>query len=148
MSLEERVRCVEDELEIRNLLSRVAQLADSDVELVDYIAQFTEDAIWEGAGFPARKGHAEILAGVRERRGLGIQGPGTNTFHLLSTTAIDLDGDRASGRSVFHYYGNAHEKPELRLMGVYSDAFRRTEQGWKLAKRSVQSPSANPQSEP
>ena len=57
------LRRLADEAEIRNLLARIAQLADEG-SLDDYLACFTEDATWGGAGFPERKGHAAILAGA------------------------------------------------------------------------------------
>src|SRR5947207_15035680 len=99
------IRRVADELEIRNLLARFAQRADSDTDdLTTYLSCLTEDAIWEGPPAPGgaanvHSGHAGILAGARARRAAGIQGPGTNTHHTLTTLQIAVEGDSARGKS-------------------------------------------------
>ncbi len=134
------VRAVADELEIRNLLARLAQLADDADELDEYITLFSEDAVWEGSAFGTKKGHEEILAGAKERRSGGTSGPGTNSRHTLNTTAIRLHGDDATARSVFLYYTQTHESPTLSIVGIYEDVFRRTPDGWKLAHRKIVTP--------
>ena len=76
---------IADELDIRNLIGRVALFADSARDLDTYLALFTDDAIWDFPGDvtqklpPSRRqGHADILADRQERRITGFQGPGTN----------------------------------------------------------------------
>ncbi|MBY0401163.1 nuclear transport factor 2 family protein [Myxococcota bacterium] len=128
-----------DEAEIRNLLARIAQLADEG-ELDDYVACFTPSATWGGAGFPERRGHAAILAGARERRAGGTAGPGSKTRHLISTSVVELDGDRARTRSIFLFYRDTTTTPTLDRMGVWEDVFARTESGWKLAARTISQP--------
>lgn len=125
-----------DELEIRNLLARLAQASD-DGELDEYMACMHEDAVWGGTGFPARRGHAEIREGAVGRRADGIAGPGTHTRHLISTSHVDVQGDTATARSIFLFYGNTHQTPELRMMGVWEDEFLRTDAGWKLGRRTI-----------
>lgn len=132
------VQRVADELAVRNLLARLAQLADEG-ELDEYIQLFTEDAIWAGGpNFGSRQGHAEILAGARERRESGTSGPGTHSRHVVTTSAVTVSGDRASARSVYHYYVKTDATPELASMGVYEDEFARTERGWCMAHRRIQ----------
>ncbi len=143
MGLDEGLQRAADELEIRNLLAQLAQLAD-DGDLEEYIRLFTEDASWGGAGQGVRRGHAELLAGATERRASGTSGPGTNTRHVITTTAIQLNGDMATGKSYFHFYRNTHATPELSRMGVYEDEFRRTSQGWRMAKRLIVGPASRP----
>ena len=128
-----------DEAEIRNLLARIAQLSDEG-ELDDYVACFSESAIWGGAGFPERKGHAAILEGARERRATGTAGPGSQSRHLLSTSVVQVDGDHARVRSIFLFYRDTKAVPKLDRMGVYEDAFLRTASGWKLASRTILQP--------
>jgi hypothetical protein len=141
MTLEERVQRVEDELAIRNLLNRFSQLADEG-GLDEYRSLITADAVWEGGKTPgrtfdhqARRGHEDILTGVRERMAAGIQGPGTNSHHVIVNTFVQLAGDTASSRSYFIYLQNTHEVPVVRSMGTYDDEFVRTGDGWKLAHR-------------
>jgi len=126
----------DDELAIRNLIARLAQLAD-DGELAEYIQCFSDDAVWGGSGFGEKKGRDEIMAGAVERRASGTSGPGTHTRHVITTTAVSLQGERATSRSVFHFYASTDAKPSLEIMGVYDDEFLRSESGWKLARRTI-----------
>ena len=140
MPNDEQVRSVADELEIRNLLARLAQLAD-DGDLKEYVQLFTEDGVWQGPPGPgrgARSGHADLLAGAQERRANRIQGPNTNTFHVATNTVIQLNGDTATGKSYYQFYGNTQDAPKLQSMGIYRDEFRRTPKGWKMAKRVIE----------
>ncbi len=125
-----------DELAIRNLVARLAQLADMG-DLDEYVSLFTEDASWEMPGSP-RRGHADIMAGAKERRSSQTTGPGSNTRHVISTLAVQVDGtDRASSDSYWLFYGNTTTAPAVSLMGHYHDTLRRTPEGWKLARREI-----------
>jgi ketosteroid isomerase-like protein len=126
-----------DQLAIRNLIAKLAHLAD-DGELSEYIQCFTDDARWGGGGQPWREGHAEILAGAEERRASGLVGPGSTSRHVVTTSWIEVDGDTASGRSVFHFYIGLDGEPKLAAMGVYRDTFRREGGEWRLSERSMQ----------
>lgn len=137
MTDEQSRRRVQDELEIRNLIARLAHLADGG-EIEEYVNQFTRDASWGGGRHPIRRGHAEIREGVRARRALGHMGPGTQSIHVVTTTCIEVEGDRAIGRSVYQYYRDVSSaEPKLSSMGVYVDVFRRTPEGWRLAERTL-----------
>ncbi len=128
---------VQDELEIRNLIARLAHLAD-DGDLDAYLEQFTEDATWGGGRHPIRRGHAEIREGVLARQGLGHMGPASESIHVVTTTVVEIRGDGAIARSVYHYYRDvASATPTLHSLGVYSDRFRRTAAGWRLAERVI-----------
>lgn len=141
------VQRLADELEIRNLVAELSQLADSvpDDELDRYLALFTEDATWavlaDGPALNAqeRKGHQEILEGVRERRAAGIQGPGTDTRHVISTVVVSFEtSDKALARCYWQYFTHTSSSaPVLGLMGEYRNTFVRTPQGWKLARREL-----------
>ena len=137
MANDEMLRRVADELEIRNLLARLAHLAD-DGDLDEYIQLFTDDARWDaGAAFGCKVGHEEIRAGVVERRSTGTAGPGSHSRHVITTSAVEVAGDRATGCSIFHFYVNTNEAPQLALLGVYEDEFARTDRGWCLAHRKI-----------
>ena len=130
--------------EIRTLLARIAQLADTG-DLEEYLTMFTEDAVWGMPDNPAvgmtaneKKGHAEILAGAQERRASGLQGPGTESRHVLTTIAIDVESDdRATARSYFMFFGSTSTTPTLRTMGQYDDVLVKGERGWQLARRRI-----------
>jgi 3-phenylpropionate/cinnamic acid dioxygenase small subunit len=130
--------------EIRTLLARIAQLADTG-DLEEYLTLFTEDAVWGMPDNPAvgmtaneKNGHAEILAGAQERRASGLQGPGTESRHVLTTIAIDVESDdRATARSYFMFFGSTSTTPTLRTMGQYDDVLVKGERGWQLARRRI-----------
>ena len=131
------------ELEIRSLVAELAILADTG-DLEDYLACFTEDAVWEvpandAAGVPSAycEGHDEIAASVRQRRAMGVQGPGTGTMHHITTQHIVVSGEAASGYVYYQFVGMADRTPTIRTLGRYRDIYRRTPHGWKLARRTI-----------
>jgi 3-phenylpropionate/cinnamic acid dioxygenase small subunit len=135
-----------DQLAIRDLIARVAQLADLGT-LDEYSACFTADATWQppaSAAVPlrggTRSGVADIRAGVTERRADGVQGPGSHTQHVVSTVSVALDGpDRAHSRAYWRYYAGTDQTPRLLSMGYYDDELARTDEGWRIASRRITS---------
>jgi 3-phenylpropionate/cinnamic acid dioxygenase small subunit len=130
--------------QIRTLLARIAQLADTG-DLDEYLTCFTDDAVWAMPDNPAvgmtaneKRGHAEILSGAQERRASGLQGPGTQSRHVLTTIAIDVESEtRATARSYFLFFTTTVSTPTLRTMGQYDDVFVKGERGWQLAHRTI-----------
>lgn len=128
-----------DELEIRNLVASLIWHADHTTteDLDAYVDCFTEDAEWEMFG-DVRKGHADLREGAAERRRVGMIGPGSGVRHGLSSTVVEFVGpDEAAVRSYIQGYRNVPTLPELFVMGEYYDTYRRTSDGWRLAKRLV-----------
>jgi hypothetical protein len=143
MAEDQLVRQVADELAIGKLIARIAQLADTG-DLTDYATCFAPDAQWVlpgGSGVDlaaqTRSGIDDIVRGAQERRDAGIQGPGTHTRHVVSTTTVDVSGDRATGRTYYRYYGQTDETPQLLTMGQYDDEFVRTGSGWVMQRRTI-----------
>jgi hypothetical protein len=124
-----------DDLAIRSLIARIAQLADTG-EAGEYTRCFTSDARWEMPGDP-RHGHADIRTASQARRDAGETGPGSATRHLVSTIAVDVDGDAARATSYFQFVGQTTTTPQLRLVGQYNDQFIRTDEGWLLDQRRI-----------
>jgi hypothetical protein len=130
---------VADEADIRNVIARLAHLADDGDLEADYVRLFTDDAVWGRPG-EEHKGHEDILAGARERRRIGMQGPGTNTHHVNTTLWVSLTGpDEAHAESYWFFVRDTTSAaPVLASIGRYVDDFRRTPHGWKLARRQIQ----------
>lgn len=133
------LRRLADELEIRNVVARLAHLADTSGpdDLGEYIDLFTSDATWE---MPAsqHRGRVEILEGARERRRSGQQGPGTNSRHVITTQAVRFEGtDSATSDAYFLFVAETTGTPVIRLVGHYRDLFRREPGGWRLARRQI-----------
>ena len=129
-----------DELEIRDMVSRVAHLTDTAEELDEYMALYTEDATWgpQPGASDSTTGHPAIEAGVRERRAAGIQGPGSNTQHVVNTIAVRFEGpDTAKVRAYWQYYGDVVTAPKLLRVGTYDLVVVRTGEGWKFQERRI-----------
>jgi hypothetical protein len=84
-----------------------------------------------------KKGREEIAAGVRERRATGVQGPGSGTWHSITTQQIEVTGDEATGRVYYQFLGKTDGKPGVLTLGRYADRYVRTGEGWKLAHRVI-----------
>jgi uncharacterized protein (TIGR02246 family) len=124
------------ELKIRNLIARVAILADQG-DLDEYVDQFTEDAVWSFPGAP-RQGRDDIRTGAEERRATAVTGPGSNTRHVLTTISVQVSGDDvATADSYFLFYQNTTTAPTLFNMGYYHDTFTRQGDVWRLARRDI-----------
>lgn len=142
----DELRRLADELEIRNLIARLAHLADGGDLERDYLPLFTADADWRfpgsadpAAGAATVAGHDALLADRLQRRGSGFQGPGSHTRHVNTTLAVRVDGsDTAEAESYWIFVGATDtDSPQLRGIGHYHDQFRRTPDGWKLARRTI-----------
>ncbi len=127
-----------DELEIRNVLGRLSQLADRGLlsELEDYVACFTDDGVFEMPG-DIRRGADDIREGAAARR--TDTGPEVHTRHIVGSTAISFTGpDDAVVQSNFVFGGPGPDgKASIMLVGHYDDDFRRTPTGWRVAHRKI-----------
>lgn len=91
---------------------------------------FAEDGVIEFSG-EATQGRAAIVARLSAG---GTRNPAlTLSRHHLTTSLIELDGDRATARSYFQVLTNAG----LDHHGHYADTLIRTADGWRIAHRSV-----------
>lgn len=130
--------------DIRTLLARLAQLADLGT-VEEYLELFAPDAVWSmpeipqtGVAASERRGLAEIEAGVVERRAAGVQGPGTNTAHLVTTIAVRFESDDvAVADSTWMFLVDTLAAPRIASFGRYTDTVHRTPAGWRLARREI-----------
>ena len=125
-----------DELAIRNVIARIARLADQG-DLDVYVDQFTEDALWNFPPGP-RKGRADILAGARERRASGTTGPGSRARHQITTVEVSVGDDgTATADSYLTFIVNTANGPSVAVSGSYHDTFVRQGSRWRLARRDI-----------
>jgi len=131
--------------EIHHLLATIALTCDWGT-IEEYLELLHTDAVWEmpantDLGLPATRsaGHAEVSAGVRERRALGLQGPGSHTLHVVASSAITIaSANEASARSAWLYYARVDGSLKLNSAGRYDDRFVRDQGGpWRLRHRTV-----------
>jgi len=127
-----------DELEIRNTLGRLSQLADRGLisELDEYVACFTDDGIFE-TPMETRRGAEDIREGAAGRR--SENGPEVQTRHIVGSTVIRFEGpDDAIAESNFVFGGpGADGRAAVMLIGHYDDRFHRTESGWRVSHRRI-----------
>jgi 3-phenylpropionate/cinnamic acid dioxygenase small subunit len=126
-----------DELAIRNRIARIAHLSDHSEDLDPYLECFAADAEWN---FPigARRGHADILAGAKERRAAGTTGPGSNSRHILTTIEVRADGsDTATSDAYFVFLVETNVAPKVFNCGHYADTWVRDGDNWKLKVRNI-----------
>jgi uncharacterized protein (TIGR02246 family) len=132
---EQLTRVVAD-LEIRNLLARVAQLADHG-ELEEYILLWTQDASWEFPGAP-RRGREAIMEGARQRRAENVTGPGSATRHVITTVVVKVDDAlTATADSYWSFWRETTTTPVLFNMGYYHDTVRFVDGAWRIARREI-----------
>jgi len=136
-SLEERVRALEDERDIRDLLVRYAVCLDRR-NLSGYARLFAEDGRWFG-----RMGDVHGRDAI-EQMLLDSFGPtpagfvNTSNFHLMTNFLIEVDGDTARADSRITYFVRGeNDRPVAMLAGRYEDAFVRRDGRWLFASRQV-----------
>lgn len=136
-SVEDRLRALEDEREIRELIIRYAQRLDAR-DHKGYAQLFARDGRWSG-----RMGDA---TGPEAIEAMLVEGLGptpenfvnTQNFHLMSNIIIELDGDRAKAESRLVYFvRTAEAKPTAMLAGRYYDELVREDGRWRFSYRRV-----------
>ena len=60
------------------------------------------------------------------------------TRHMVTNHIIEIDGDRAEGRSYFQVLqALSRMPPEIVVVGRYQDAFARTPDGWRFTEKII-----------
>lgn len=135
-ALEQRVRQLEDEKEIREALIAYGQYLDAR-DYKGYASLFAKNGVSK-SGFGTAVGPAAIEA-ILEKN-LGKPEPGfvnKSNFHLMTTAVIKVTGDTATARSRYLFFTASPEgKPVTQLAGRYVDNFVREDGHWKLLDRT------------
>jgi hypothetical protein len=122
-----------DQQALRELVYRYAHCADTR-DGPGYAALFAADGVLEGAAF--RYAGTEDLAGVAPQLSRFAK-----TYHMVFNCLFVIDGDEATGE----IYSAAHHLTpdedgrysDLVMHITYRDRYRRTADGWRIAKRTV-----------
>jgi SnoaL-like domain len=113
---------IADIIEIEQLLARYAvAMTKDDIDAV--IEVFTPDGHYSAFG---------TTYGVRDFPALVKVAP--NGLFLTGTPALEVDGDSGRGEQPLCFVDQTSH--DLRI-GYYTDTYRRTDRGWRLASRSM-----------
>ena len=140
-AIEERLRALEDESQIRHLLDRYMDVLDA-ADWDAYVEFFTEDGelvMAEGTRH-GREDIKERMAGASARMAANAgDQPRRQSADLLSNIRIRVSGDTATAHSRFTFLGeNADGSFSVTGSGLYTDRLERGDDGnWRISSRSV-----------
>ena len=133
-SFAQRLRRLEDTEQIRQLNLAYRRYLDAR-DLDGYGRLFATDGEWLG-GTGYGKGPAGITAMLKERLAGNPGPPGATSWHLVTESAIDVRGDRATGTVTWALIQRAAgDVPALRLLGHYDDDYVREHGQWRYQRR-------------
>ena len=139
-ALSRRIARLEAEGDVRRVVAHYFALCDTlgeDTPLAELGALFTRDTLWEGAGryraaFGAHRGRDAVVAMLA-----GYCGPPAHfvlNAHFLSSEAIEVDGDRATGRWMMLQTSTyADGRSDCRSAALTID-LRIEEEAWRIAR--------------
>jgi uncharacterized protein (TIGR02246 family) len=135
LTIEQRLRRVEDELAIRRVLVDYAARQDAR-DYAGYAALFAQNGEWVN-GKNIYKGREAILKMLVDLYGTPPPGYVNNeSYHIITNPQIDLNGDRATAHSrhLLVMRGPKGE-PIPALAGRYEDELIREDGQWKILRR-------------
>ena len=127
--VEKRLRRLEDAESIRLLDAVYCRLLD-DGDWPELVGLFTADGVFDG--LQRVEGQAQLLTFFSSLADGGL----TAFWHHVSNLEIDVDGDRASVRSLLWQPCVVDGVPHV-AAGRYADELMRTDQGWRYRVKQV-----------
>jgi uncharacterized protein (TIGR02246 family) len=129
-----RLQRMEDEQAIERLLQEYGRTLDNR-DFAAYSKLFAENGEWKG-GLGSYKGPATIQAAMEKIfANANTDIPRGKNFHVMSNFIIDVQGDRATARSLFVFYQMDGNKPNASLAGRYEDILIRENGAWRFLER-------------
>ena len=150
MNSEEKLQYVFDRIEIQDVITKYSigqdthQGEDSNI-LETWKDVFTKDAVLDyraaGAAPCSYEEMAVIMRGDDTKKG-NMNGPFTNWQHLVGNPVATVTGDTAIARTDLWatHKGKITEGGSpwsLYVAGAFADELVRTEQGWRISKRTL-----------
>ena len=133
---------IEDRLAIREQIARYSYVWD-ELDAAGYADLFTDDAVFEvDPTLPEGPSvHLESRAAILEWARSRFEGRGRiRTRHNQSGTVFEqLSADSARTRTMnlTMRWLRGEARPELWSTGVYVDEWRKTTEGWRMARRTL-----------
>jgi uncharacterized protein (TIGR02246 family) len=130
-SMDQRVQRLEDRDAIHQLFVDYGRYLDSG-DLDGYAGLFAAD----GEVMLGPVGRARGRAEIRALMGRVLDGRVGNAYHIISSPAVELDGDRATAQVMWTVIGrDAAGAPQLRSVGRHLDELVREDGAWRIARR-------------
>ncbi|MEP7244443.1 MAG: nuclear transport factor 2 family protein [Gammaproteobacteria bacterium] len=148
-SLEARVQKLEDETAIRNILIQYGHYLDTK-DLTSYSNLFAKEGTWTG-GIGSAKGPAAIKAMLEKAfaNSPAYDPLKVRSFHMMTNFYIQVDGDKATSRSKWTFFGRSPDgKLVPNLSGHYDDTLIREGGQWKILSRTAPHDIPNPEEKP
>jgi uncharacterized protein (TIGR02246 family) len=131
MSLEARLQRVEDLLEIQQLFVDYGRHLDAG-DFGSYAKLFAED----GEVLLGPMGRATGRQAVEELMTRTLAGRAGESYHLITSPTVHLDGDRATSEVMWTVVvRGADGRPSVTMTGRHRDDLVRTGDGWRFQRR-------------
>jgi hypothetical protein len=133
-SVEARLQLLEDKEAILDLYLAYGRYLDAK-NWVPYSELFTETGqLVSKTGVGTATGPAEIRALFDKT----LEGVPVGAFHIFSNIVIEVDGDRATGKTMWYYVTEGENGwPRILMFGYYNDIVVRVGDGWKFQLRDI-----------
>ena len=145
--LEARLARLESLEEIRSLVGLYALGADRRNDPEIFSGLYTEDAVWEAAGFGRFQGRVRI---VEELARIGRETI-VWTLHYMTSPIIEIDADGTGARCRWWLWelskikGRPGEEPVAHFLGgTYDTRLARTPDGWRFCRVTLDLPLISP----
>lgn len=129
LTLEQRIRRIEDELEIGQLRARYCHLLD-DRDWDAFIDLFTPDGSF--IGLAEVKGRDDLMEFFSQT----VPSLAEGFWHFCTNGTVELDGDRATGRISMEYL-SVTKGVSFVSAGHYDDEMVRVDGRWKFKSRRI-----------
>lgn len=136
--IEARLRQLEDEAAIGRLLLEYGRTLDAR-DFRAYAALFAPEGSWKGA-MGTFTGPRQIQSEMERIFAGATDIPRGNNFHVMSNFIIDVQGDRATAKSMFVFYRMEGNKPVAEVAGRYEDVLVRIDGAWRFLERNALPP--------
>jgi uncharacterized protein (TIGR02246 family) len=121
---------VADRLAIRELIDAYVMSVDSH-DNDAFADNFWDDGVYISP-FGSAEGREAIVATIAQWHGGGIT---AGKRHMVGPSAIQLDGDRATGTAAYFIVEAALSPPAIVASGGYKDIFEKRGGTWRLLRR-------------
>jgi uncharacterized protein (TIGR02246 family) len=131
VTLEQRVRRVEDVLEIQRLVNDYGRLLDQR-DFAGFAELFAEDGEILLGPVARAAGRAEVQRAMET----ALPGPPGENLHIIGTPMVDLDGDTATSECMWTVVQpDPDGTPVVSMLGRHRDDLVREDGRWRIRRR-------------